>query len=151
MPNVAGKGKSSWDFNIYLFIYFDRAGSLLLCGLFLQLRRVRASHRSGFSCCRAWALGCTGFSSSILWAQQLGFAGSRAQAHYLCHTGTVALQHVESSWIRDWPSVFGIDRWSKNSLPLSGLDSLPIPGKPLGFWVLDPPNLEVRQRKWNWT
>ena len=30
---------------------------------------VRASHWGGFSCCRAWALGCTGFNSCITWAQ----------------------------------------------------------------------------------
>ena len=55
--------------NFYLFI-FSCAGSLLLhwlfssCGEWRTLRcSVRASHCSGFSCCRAQAVGCRGFRS----------------------------------------------------------------------------------------
>jgi len=39
-----------------------------------------ASHFDGFSCCRVRALGCEGFSSCGVWAQELQFLGSRAQA-----------------------------------------------------------------------
>ena len=108
-------------------------GSLLLHAGFLQLRRVGATHRcgarafhcSGFSCCRAQALGtrasvvaersrlsacrtqaleCASFSSWGAWAQQLWLAGSRAQAQQLWHTASVA-RHVRSSWTRDRTSV----------------------------------------------
>ena len=51
-------------FKINLFLYFGRAGSLLLCGLFSSCGEqgllscgVHVSHVSGFSCCRAQALG----------------------------------------------------------------------------------------------
>ena len=60
-----------------------------------------ASHCSGFSCCRAQALGCTGFSSYGTWAQQLWLPGFRAQAQHLWHTGLAAPWHVGSSQIRD--------------------------------------------------
>ena len=55
----------------YLLIFiFDCAGPLLLCGLFsscgkwgYSVAAAQTSHRSGFSCCGAWALGHVGFSS----------------------------------------------------------------------------------------
>ena len=55
---------------------FGRAGSLLLLGLFpscdeqglLSSCGARASHCSGFSCCRARALGYSCFSSCVSWA-----------------------------------------------------------------------------------
>ena len=58
---------------------FARAGSLLQHGAFsscgeqglLSSCGGRASHCSGFSCCRAQALGHTGFSSCSTWAQKL--------------------------------------------------------------------------------
>ena len=72
---------------IYLFI-FGCVGSSLLCAGFLQLLRAgttlhcgaRASHCSGFSCCRAWALGARGFSSCGTWAleRRLSSCGARA-------------------------------------------------------------------------
>ena len=39
------------------------SGSSLLCTDFLQFRCIWASHCSGFSCCRALALRCSGFCS----------------------------------------------------------------------------------------
>ena len=56
-----------------------------------------ASHSNSFSFCRAQALGHTGFGSCCLWAQQLWFVGSRAQAQQLLCKGLAALQHVGSS------------------------------------------------------
>lgn len=46
---------------------------------------VRASHCSGFSWCRPWTLGRTGFRSCSLWAQELQLPGSRTEAQQLCH------------------------------------------------------------------
>ena len=74
---------------IHLFI-FSRVGSPLLRGLFssfseqglLPSRCTWASHCGGFPCCRAQALGHTGFSTCDTWAQLL-------------------LQHVESSPTRN--------------------------------------------------
>ena len=54
----------------------------------------------GFTCCRAWALGCVGFSSCGSRAQQLWLAGSRAQAQQLWLMGLVAPRHVGSSRTR---------------------------------------------------
>ena len=51
--------------------------------------RCVASHCRGFSCCRARAPGCVGFSSGTTQAQEL------------CHTGLVAPRRVGSSWTRD--------------------------------------------------
>ena len=55
---------------MYLLIYFWLCWIWLLHGLFSRCRQrgllssfcVQASHCSGFSCCRAWALGHTGSS-----------------------------------------------------------------------------------------
>ena len=75
------------------------AGSLLLGGLFFSCFSYRvsslvrewgllssygagASHCSGFSCCRAGALGCVGFQSAWL-------PGSRAQTQQLRHMGLI--------------------------------------------------------------
>ena len=85
---------------IYLFI-FGCVGSSLLRAGFLQLWRAgathpcgaRASHCGGFSCCGARVLGKR--------AQQLGHAGSRAQAQQLQRTDFVAPRHVGSSRTRD--------------------------------------------------
>ena len=46
---------------VYLFI-FGHTRSSLLPADFLQMQWVRASHCSGFSCCRTWALEHEGFS-----------------------------------------------------------------------------------------
>ena len=59
----------------------------------------RTSHCSGFSCCRAQALGHTGFSGCGAWAQ-LRLMDSRAPAQQLC-MGLVGSHHVESSQTRD--------------------------------------------------
>ena len=70
-----------------------------------------ASHRSGFSCCKPWALGCTGFRSCSRWAQQLQLLGSRTQAAQLWSTGFVALRHVGPSRDRDLTCVSCTGRW----------------------------------------
>ena len=62
----------------------------------------RASHCAGFSCCRAWALGCLGFSKWGVWDQQLW-----------C-TSLVATWHVKSSQTRDQTCVPCIGRWLLN-------------------------------------
>ena len=77
-------------FQIILFI-FGCAGSLLPCGLFsrytnwglLYSYSVQASHYSGFSACRAWALWCR--------LQQLQFMGSAVVAPRLQSTGSIAV------------------------------------------------------------
>ena len=87
----------------YLFILGGCAGSWLLHRLFssggesgpLPSCGVWASHCGGFSCCRAWALGPSGFRSCTARSQYLWFLGSSA-----C-MGLIAMQHVDSSWIRD--------------------------------------------------
>ena len=69
--------------------------SLLLCTGFLQLWRVgatlrcgvRASHCSGFSCCRAQALG---VRASVVVARGLSSCGSRALEHRLSSCGARA-------------------------------------------------------------
>lgn len=85
-----------WKF--FLFIFFSScAGSSLLRGLpsccgkqgTLPSHRVHASHGRGFSCGRALALGCAGFSGCSSGAQLLG------------HMGRVAPQHVEFFQTRD--------------------------------------------------
>ena len=92
-------------FHFYLF--------LAVLGLHCGARALRCS---GFSCCRAralgtwaqqlWLVGCRA-QAQQLWlvgsraqAQQLWLVGSRAQAQQLWRTGLVAPRHVESSRIR---------------------------------------------------
>ena len=73
--------------DIYSFIYGCTGSSLLCVGFSLAVesggysnRGVWASHRCGFSCYGAQALGCVGFSSCCTWAQYLWLTGSRARA-----------------------------------------------------------------------
>ena len=85
-----------------LFFKLITLQDLLICG-------VRVSHCSGFSCCRAWALGHAGFSSCGSWAP--------APEHRLSscwHMGLVALQHVESSQTRNQTCVSCIGRQTLN-------------------------------------
>ena len=70
-----------------VFLISGCAGSSSLC--------------TGFSRCRAWAPGCTGFSTGT-WAQQLRLAG------------LVASRHVESSQTRDRTRVPCIGRQTLN-------------------------------------
>ena len=72
-----------------VFVYFlGCAGSSLLHGLFSSCSKrgllsrcgVLAFHGCGFSYCRAWTLGHSGFSSCGSWAQELRLPGSRVQA-----------------------------------------------------------------------
>ena len=55
-------------------------GATLRCG-------VRASHCSGFSCCRAWALG---VQASVVAARRLSSCGSRAVERWLSSRGAWA-------------------------------------------------------------
>ena len=74
-------------FHLVIFI-FGYVGSLWLHGLFSSCEEqgplfscgVQASQISGFSCCRARALGHSCFSSCSWRAQKLWLPGSRAQA-----------------------------------------------------------------------
>ena len=78
--------------SIYLFLYCC-VGSSLLCAGFLSLWRAgatlrcgsQASHCGDFSCCRAWALGHTGFSSCGTWASVVWLAGSSAGSVVVAH------------------------------------------------------------------
>ena len=56
---------------------------------------------SGFSCCRTWASGNSGFSSCSTGLSSLRFPGSRAQAQLLRHMDLVAPRLVGSSRIRE--------------------------------------------------
>ena len=85
----------------YLFI-FGCIGSLLLRAGFLQLGRAgatlhcsaRASHRGGFSCCRAWALGAW---ASVAVARGLSSCGLRALECRLSSCGARA-QLLRGMW-----------------------------------------------------
>ena len=76
----------------------------------------RASHGGGFSCCRAQALGCLGFSRCSPWAQHLWLLGSRTQAqvavaHGLSCPGACGTRLTQGSS----PCPL---RWQLGSLPL---------------------------------
>ena len=65
------------------FLWLQRAGATLCCG-------AQASHCSGFSCCRTWALGmwasvvvARGLSSCDLWALERRLSNCGAQAELL--------------------------------------------------------------------
>ena len=110
-------------------IIYDCAGSLSLSAAFCNCGQqgllsscgAQASHCSGFSRCRAWALGGMGFSSSGKWALQSWLPGSRAQTQQF------------------WPTARGIFpdqgwnlcllHWQADSFPLS------LWGSPLS-WLL---------------
>ena len=98
-----------FNFSLFLiYLFFSCVGSSLLHTGFLQLRRTgatlhcsaRASHCSGFSCCKAQALERAGFGSCGTWTQQLWLSGSRAQTQQLWRAGLVAPWHVGSSQTR---------------------------------------------------
>ena len=80
-----GGGKGLLKESIYVWLRwvfvvvceaFSRCGEQGL----LSSYGVEASHCSGFSCCRAWALGLMGFSSCNAWAleRRPGSCGTRA-------------------------------------------------------------------------
>ena len=95
----------------------QHAKSLLLLGRFSSCH-AWASRCSGFSCSRAWALGCArGLSSCGTRAQQLWFLRSRAQAQW-CGTQT---QLLHGTW----------------DLPRSGI-KLMFPALAGGFFTTDP-------------
>ena len=98
--------KNRW---VYLFI-FDCAGSSWLHGFFPSCGErelpsscsVQALHCGGFSCCRAWALGC---------------GGSVVAAPGLWDTDSLVVAHV------------GPDQWSNLCLLNQQADSLPLGGQ----------------------
>ena len=93
---------------IYFFI-FGCLGSSLLCAGFLQLWRVgatlccgaRASHCSGFSCCRAWALG---MQASVVVARGLSSCGLQAPECRLSNCGARA-QLLRGMWDLPGPGI----------------------------------------------
>ena len=93
------------------FSFFGCAGSLLLRGLFSSCGKwgllfscsAQASHCSGFSCCRAWALRAR---ASVGVAPGLWSTGS-----VVWHTGLVAPRCVGSSRTRNGIRVSCIGRW----------------------------------------
>ena len=131
------------------FIFFCPRSLLLhaVCLYFhwvVSSRGAQASHCDGFSCCRAGAMGHVGFSSCVVWAQQLWL------------TGLVALWHVRSSRMRDQTCVpcagrsvlyrwttRGLQVWqflfyrkgNRNSQKLSNFSKVTQPIK-LTFWFI---------------
>ena len=75
-------------FNIHLFLYFwlswvfiaSRGLSVVSESGGYPLVALCRPHRSGFYCCRAWAVGHRGFSSCYVRTKLLQLAGSRVQA-----------------------------------------------------------------------
>ena len=113
LENIAWLLSSGWScfsFNMILFIIFGCAGSSPPPRLSLVAERgllpswgAWASHRRGFSCRGARALGCEGFSS-----RSAGFLGSSCgswglenKAQQLRCTSLVAVWHLGSSWTSD--------------------------------------------------
>ena len=96
-------------------------------GGYSLINHSRASHCPGFSCCRARALGHTGFSSCAMGTRQLWLLGFRAQDHQLQCTGLVAPGRVGSSQIRDGSLVSCVGRQFFTAEPL---------GKPAMFVCL---------------
>ena len=77
------------------------------CPLFLESGGVQASRCGGFSCCRAWALGCSGFSTC---GSGLCSRGSIVVAYRLsCFTACGSLPNQGSN-----PRLL---HWQANSLP----------------------------------
>ena len=105
---------------IYLFI-FGYAGSLMLHGLFSSCEvwellsscgTPQASLCGGFSCCAAWALGHSGFSSCRTLTQYLRLPGSTAVMHGLsCSTAIWDLPRPEIDLC--------LLHWQADSLPIS--------------------------------
>ena len=71
----------------------------------------QASRCGGFSWCWGLTLGSAGFSGCDLWAQQLCFLDSGAEAQELWLTPASRSQHVGCSWTGDWTHVSCTGRW----------------------------------------
>ena len=93
-------------FKIYKYTYifiFGCAGSLLLLGLFSRYEKrgllsscgVRASHCSGFSCCRAQALGHAGFHSCSPWAPEHRLNSCGTRVKLLCSMWDLSGSSIE--------------------------------------------------------
>ena len=93
-------------FKIYMYTYiviFGCAGSLLLLGLFSRYEKrgllsscgVRASHCSGFSCCRAQALGHAGFHSCSPWAPEHRLNSCGTRVKLLCSMWDLSGSSIE--------------------------------------------------------
>ena len=107
-------------FFIILFTYFWLSRVFTLARAFLQLWGVgaalqlqgSASDRSGFSCCGAWAPGCSGFSS----------CGSQIPEHRLNSRGSRASLLLQI--FSDQGSNPCLRHWQADSLPLNQRGSL---------------------------
>ena len=126
-------------FKIYMYTYiviFGCAGSLLLLGLFSRYEKrgllsscgVRASHCSGFSCCRAQALGHAGFHSCSPWAPEHRLNSCGTRVKLLC-----------SMWDLSGSSIEPVS-------PALVVDSLPLSqqGQPISGYFL-----KQQQQKWS--
>ena len=103
-------------FYLLFILFFACTGSSLLRGLFSSCGEqellscgARASHCSGFSCCRAWALGCVGFRRL---PPRLQSTGSVIVAHRLSYSAARGILLGQGSN----PCLL---RWQADSLPLS--------------------------------
>ena len=127
-------------FKIYMYTYiviFGCAGSLLLLGLFSRYEKqgllsscgVRASHCSGFSCCRAQALGHAGFHSCSPWAPEHRLNSCGTRVKLLC-----------SMWDLSGSSIEPVS-------PALVVDSLPLSqqGQPISGYFLK----QQQQQKWS--
>ena len=98
------------------FLFIGSARSLLLWGLFSSSGErelpysggVQASHGGGFSCCRAWALGCR---ASVVAIPGLSSTGSIVVAHRLSCS-------MECGIFLDQGSNLCLLHWQVDSLPL---------------------------------
>ena len=106
---------------VFFFFYYARSCgmqdlSFLILYLWLCWVLIAPwnSHCGGFSCCKAQALGCVGFSSC-------GLQGSGAQAQQLWCKGLVALWH--GGIFPDQGSNLHLLHWQVGSLPLNHQES----------------------------
>ena len=113
------RGLSDWTV-LGLFCCMNFSQVLESRGYLLSSCSVWASHCRVSFFCGAWALGRTGFSSSM----GVSIRGSRAREHRLngCDAGFSCSTHVGSSWIRDWTHVSYIGRqilyrWATREAP----------------------------------
>ena len=103
------------------FIIFGCAGSLLLLGLFSSCSKwgYSLAQYMGFSCCRAWALGCVGSGAAAPWL--------RAQAQELRCMGSGAPRRRDLPWLR-------IETMSP--VLAGGFFTTEPPGKPWGKYLI---------------
>ena len=109
-------------FLFYYFIFLAVLG-LHCCAWAFCSCVEQASHCSGFSCCRAQALGAW---ASLVVACGLSSCGSRALVALVCRrTGLVALRHMGSSRTRAQTRVPYIGKWILNHCTTREAPKLP--------------------------